>query len=370
MTLPIPLHYVFDYTDVDRRFWDEHLADWLPAQLFDAHTHVVEPEFRRSVPSEEKRRQYWVGEVNEPIGAQAAARCQSIVFPDREFSCLCFPSPDLNYDLPACNQRLQVESLQRGWFCLAVTCPDWPAEHIARLLNQAPVVGIKPYYTLISNDPTTRDKHLEASIFDFLPHHHLEVLNERRAWVTLHVPKADRLGHPANIAEIRAIRRRYPQVVLVIAHLGRCYTLPHAEEAFPQLADDQGLYFDCSAVMNPQVHHLALKTFGPKRIVYGSDNPVFYMRGRRQYEGTRYINRTSYPFHFNRQRESPQIEAGYTLYMYEELWAIRQACEALELGAIDVAAIFHDNALRLIHSSAPRPAPASMPSASQETPPC
>ena len=53
--------------------------------------------------------------------------------------------------------------------------------------------------------------------------------------------------------------------MLVIAHLGRCYTLPHAEEALPQLADDDGLYFDSSAVMNPDVYRFALKTLGPRR---------------------------------------------------------------------------------------------------------
>ena len=132
--------------------------------------------------------------------------------------------------------------------------------------------------------------------------------------MTLHVPKADRLGHPANIAEVKEIRRKYPGVKLVIAHLGRCYTMPHAQEAFPHFADDEGLYFDSSAVLNADVHRLALETFGPKRILYGSDNPVFYMRGRRLFSGRQYINHTDYPFHFNRDRESPEIEANYTLY--------------------------------------------------------
>ena len=200
----------------------------------------------------------------------------------------------------------------------------------------------------ISDDPTTRDKHLEASIFDFLPHHQLELLNQRHAWVTLHVPRAERLGHPANIAEIQELRRKYPNIVLVIAHLGRCYTLPHALEAFPHFADDKGLYFDSSAVLNPDVHRLALETFGPERILYGSDNPVFYMRGRRQFEGRRYINRTSYPFFFNRDREPLEVEAKYTLYMYEELRAIRQACEHTGVDRTGVEAIFHDNAVRLL----------------------
>ena len=60
------------------------------------------------------------------------------------------------------------------------------------------------------------------------------------------------------------------------------------------------------------------------------------------------MNRTNYPFFFNRDREPPDVEAKYTLYMYEDLMAIRQACEQLDLDGGAINAIFHDNAFRLI----------------------
>jgi uncharacterized protein len=348
--LPIPLHHVWQYTDVDRAFWLEHLEAWLPKRIFDAHTHVFDPRFRLATMSEEKRRQYWVNEVVAPIGAQQADRCHKLVFPGRDFSCLCFGSVSLDFDIDAENASLKTECTRYGWHRLAVVRPQWSAERIAGELNHPRTLGVKVYYSLIDNDPVTRDKYLEASIFDFLPHHQLELLNDRHAWITLHVPKADRLGHPDNIAEIKEIRRKYPNVVLVIAHLGRCYTTPHAQEAFPHFADDEGLYFDSSAVLNADVHRLALETFGPKRILYGTDNPVFYMRGRRQFEGRKYINRTNYPFHFNRDREPPEIEAQYTLYMYEELLAIRRACEQIGLDRAAIESLFYNNAVRLIDS--------------------
>ena len=188
---------------------------------------------------------------------------------------------------------------------------------------------MKVYYALIGEDAKTRDRYLEASIFDFLPPSQLEILNERRAWVTLHVPRAGRLAAPQNIAEIGRIRREYPRITLVIAHLGRCYTPSHAEEAFPRLAKDEGLYFDNSAVFHPEVHRLALATFGSQRILYGTDNPVFYMRGRQQYHGREYVNHTDYPFHFNQQREPAEVESRYTLYLYEGLHSLREACKSL-----------------------------------------
>ena len=293
---PIHLHHVWDYTDVDRAFWRRHLEDWLPPRIIDAHIHVIDPATRLEPMTEEMRRQYWVNEVDEPIDAENAERCIAVTFNKRQVKCLAFGTVSLDFDIEACNEYVRVESLERGWLSLVVVRPQWTARKIADELSKPGVIGIKPYYSLIGRNRSTRDAYLEADIFDFLPHHILEVLNDRHAWVTLHVPKADRLGHPSNISQIREIRRRYPEIVLIIAHLGRCYTEPHAMESIPQLADDPGLYFDICAVLNPAVHRIALEQIGPERLLYGTDNPVVYMRGRRQWQGRTYINRLSHDF--------------------------------------------------------------------------
>jgi hypothetical protein len=345
----VPLHHVWNYTDVDRAFWEQHLEDWVPRRVFDAHTHVNEPRFRLVACTEEMRRQYWVNEVSEPIGAADAQRCYETVFPGREFCCLAFGHPSLDYDIEASNASLRVESVKRSWLHLIVTRPEWSAEQLEEQLGSSAALGVKPYYSLIPDqDPSTRDKYLEASIFQFLPRAQLELLDQRGAVVMLHVPKADRLGHPENIAEVKQIRRQYPRVRVIIAHLGRSYTLPHAKQALPQLADEEGLYFDNSAVLNPAVHKYALQTLGSSRILYGTDNPIFYMRGRRQWKGTAYINRTSYPFHFNKQREPAEVESEYTLYMYEALRAMKAACEELSLGSDEIESLFYGNAKRLL----------------------
>jgi len=343
----LPLHHVWKYTDVDRAFWQVHLEGWLPPRIFDAHTHVNEPRFRLEQTTDAMRRQYWVNEVAEPIGAADADRCHAIIFPGRKLSCVAFGLPFLDYDLDGSNASLQEECVKRGWYRLAVVRPQWPAEKVARELDLPGTLGVKVYYSLISHDPLTRDKHLEASIFDFLPHHQLELLDQRGAWVTLHVPRAGRLGHLDNLAEVRRIRREYPNVVLVIAHLGRCYTLPHAQEAFPALAEDDGLYFDTSAVLNPQVLRLAIETFGPRRILFGTDNPILYLRGRQQWDGAKYAYRTDYPFYFNRDREPPEVEAQYTLAVYEGLRALKETCSACGLRRDDVEAMLFGNAQRL-----------------------
>ena len=104
-----PLHFHWHYTDVDRAFWAEHLEEWLPRRIIDAHTHVADPRLRLTPMTDVMRRQYWVNEVFEPIDAPTADRCYSTVFPNREFRCVAMSVPDLGFDIDGGNRYLQVE---------------------------------------------------------------------------------------------------------------------------------------------------------------------------------------------------------------------------------------------------------------------
>lgn len=343
-----PLHHVWQYTEVDRTFWNEHLEDWVPAEIIDAHLHLYPARCELEELTDEMRRQYWVNELFCPIDEDQLERAYELTFPGRTVGKVVMGYPSLSFDTELNNQLVAEHCRTHGYGGLVLLRPQWSVERLRAELDRPGFIGVKPYYAMISHNPASRDEHIEASIFDFLPHEHLQLLDARRAWITLHVPRAGRLADPANLDEVRRLRDRYPSVRLVIAHLGRSYTLPHAEAALPALADDPGLYWDISAVLNPDVLALALETIGPDRLLYGTDNPIFFMRGRRQWEGTSYRNRTNYPFHFNAEREPPEVEARYTLYMYEALRALRSVCENARLSDTQVNAIFRDNAATLL----------------------
>jgi len=204
----VQLHYIWNYTDVDAAFWCGHVESWLPRRIIDAHVHLDDPALRIEPMTEERRCEFWVGEVFEPMPAETADHCDATVFPGRQVAHLAMGSPDLSFDVEADNEYVRTECAKRGWWSLSLLRPQWSAQRVAEELNKPGVIGLKPYYALISYDPATREKHREAGIFEFLPHHALEVAEERRAWITLHVPKADRLGHPDNIREIMEVRRR------------------------------------------------------------------------------------------------------------------------------------------------------------------
>ncbi len=369
------VHPYFELTDVDRRFFEERLDPRLPARILDAHRHVQLPEHLDESRAPFKRGAF-PEEITGPESVAQARLGYEIMFPGREVEMLAFGSPATNCDCAAnnayvsqalaggrgpqgggqrqtattggreCDALAQVPALQNdddSSAGLALSRPEWSAERLREELRRPAIIGIKPYERLIAGFEGG-----DVSVFGFVPHEHLELLDELGAWLTLHLPRAQRLADRANIDDILELRARYPNVVLVIAHLGRSYAGRYAREGFPPLADDPGILFDNSAVLNPAVHALALDRFGPERIMWASDQPVFYMRGRRRWEGDRYINLTSGDYSWNTDREPPDIEAAYTLSLYEAMAACLDTILALGFGDAEIEAVFHGNARRLV----------------------
>ncbi len=331
-------HPYFEYNDVDRRFFEERLEPWLPERLFDAHRHVQLPEHLDESQPAYERGAFPAG-IAGPESVEMARLGYAIMFPGRNVEMLAFGSPQSNVRAEANNAWVSSQfegTLSCG---LALNRPDWEPETLLRELRRPAIIGAKPYERLIADFEGG-----DASVFDLMPHHQLEVLDELGAWLTLHLPRKERLADRNNLLEIAELRARYPNVVLVIAHLGRSYAGRYAREGFPALAEDPGILFDNSAVLNPAVHALALDRFGPERIMWASDQPIFYMRGRRRWEGDRYINLTSGDYAWNTDRQPPEIEATYTLSLYEAMAACADTIFALGYGAAEVEAVFHGNA--------------------------
>ena len=105
-----PLYFVWEYTDVDRAFWAEHLADWLPDRIVDSHTHVNDPKFCLEETTEEMRKQYWVNEFDCAISAADADRCHKTLFPGKDMTCVAMGLPAMTFDIEASNADLRQQA--------------------------------------------------------------------------------------------------------------------------------------------------------------------------------------------------------------------------------------------------------------------
>ncbi len=155
--------------------------------------------------------------------------------------------------------------------------PAWSAEELERWIQAGGFIGAKSYLSLAPSHLSAN----EICIFDFFPPRQLEV-HDRNGWIVmLHLPRDGRLKDPMNLAQLRQIDRDYPNLSLVVAHVGRAYCKEDVGDAFEVLRDTKRLCFDISANTNDWVFEQLLRAVGPRRVLFGTDLPIPRMRMRR-----------------------------------------------------------------------------------------
>ena len=329
---------------VDEVFYERHLGDFLPGRILDAHMHVHRQE---DVPelTEELLAANWATAVSHPeyLVEDADADYGSI-FPRSEVSRLQFGAVSRGTDIEATNTYCaETADGERVW-ALAVLDPTWSAERLHDTLTRGKFSGVKPYWSLVPGA-----KQADVRLDDMVPPAHLEVLDELGLVATIHVPGPERIRDAHTRQVLRQWRRRYPNLPLIVAHLGRAYCMPFAEASFEDLAGIEGLLLDCSAVLNPGVFELAFRTIGPQRIMWGTDFPVLSrLRGYRVWEGEEYRNVVSGDYPWNTDRQPPEVEAQYTYFIYEALKAMRGGAERAGLTAGDLEDVFYNTAHGLL----------------------
>jgi hypothetical protein len=149
----------------------------------------------------------------------------------------------------------------------------------------------------------------------------------------------------------------YPDLKLIVAHVGRAYCREDAGGAFDLLGNTDRMVFDISANTNAWVFEKLIKTVGPKRILFGSDLPILRMRMRRICEAGKYINLVPKGLYGDvsddphmREVEGKEAEK-LTFFMYEELLAFKEAAQKTGLNTGDIEDIFFNNAREMLEDT-------------------
>jgi hypothetical protein len=320
------------------------LDEFLPEFIYDSHVHVALPEHYGEVPAEAIK-DSWAAEAPRDLSLEQLSEVQSQFYPGRTVRSLAFTMPVPYAHIEAGNAYVAQGIASGSVDGLLVTRPEWSQEKVLGLVRDGGFLGFKPYPGLVGSrsDDT-------VCIDDYFPPAHQEIADEFGLIALIHLPRPERLRDPRNLAELHELVGNRPNIRVIVAHIGRAYTMSYAEPGLAALRDLPTLYHDFAMNLNADVIELALEEIGPERLLYGTDLPICLMRGVREHEGDQYINFSDGDYTWNtpERRKPAAVEAGYTLYVYEELRAFRRAAQRAGLTAEQVAQVMGTNALRLV----------------------
>ncbi len=336
--------YHFTYNDVDRDVYEKELRDFLPDRMLDAHTHIW---LNRFTPyGKSNGGATWTNLVADELTGDDLLRTYKVLFPDKEVTPLVFGGA--NHVVSQCNDYVRSEAARLGFPTLLrsdyLMTPDQLEEEVAK----GGCLGLKPYLT---NCPPYLPPD-EIRVFDFLPKEHLEVA-DRHGWIVmLHIPRSGRLRDPVNLAQLLEIEEKYPNVRLIVAHIGRAYSKQDVGNAFDLLGKTKHMLFDFTANLCYDAIRACIEAVGPGRLLFGSDLPIAIMRMYRITDETGFyynvVPRGLYGDVSGDRHMKETDGEPITLMLYEQLRAFRRVAADLRLSDSDVEAIMDGNARKLI----------------------
>lgn len=318
-------------TDDDRALCKRELADFLPQKIFDSHAHCyrfadcnpsaplpqgIETEF--PISKAFQRMAGWMGD-RVPSGG------------------LFFPFPFVGMDRKAANAYLAEELRQhpdsRG---LLMATPADEIADVAPWLDAEGISGFKTYHVFAGENSFHKPTE------EWTPEWVWEIAHERGWLIMLHLVLPEALAAPVNQKYLLERCTRYPGARVVLAHAARGFNPRHTIEGVKALRGVENVYFDTSAVAEPEAFCAILDVFGPGRLLYGSDFPVSEMRGRSLALGEGF-------YWLYEKKFEPEWQHGRTVPSgLESLLALRDACRRMSLDERDVARIFYHNAAGLL----------------------
>lgn len=330
---------LFERTDVDKKFYNDKLKDFIPDKMCDVHTHVY---LKRPA----LQNMTWSSRVADQNSVEDLIETADIMFPGKLYVPVMFGSAGGGINLKNANRYVSKCAEITDFPSLMLTHPDTAPDEFEVNVIEGGFWGIKVYLTFSPSYIPIK----ETRIFDFLTPEHLEICNKNSWIVMLHIPRTKRLRDELNIAQLLQIEKKYKNLKLIVAHVGRAYCNSDIGDALDILSKTKNMVFDFSANTNSWVFEKLIKAVGSSRILFGSDLPITRMRMKRIEEDGHYVNIIPKGLYGDVSNDKNMKEIDYhkannlTFFMYEEIEAFRQAAIKTNLSNNDIERIFWLNA--------------------------
>jgi glutamate-1-semialdehyde 2,1-aminomutase len=216
--------------------------------------------------------------------------------------------------------------------------PTLDPEFIRETVRRSGFVGLKCYHVYSPRRPT-----FDSLIEEYLPEDHVRIAHEEGLSITLHIVRPRALADVVNQETIRRYCQRYPNLRLILAHAARGFNPHHTILGIHALRGLSNVWFDTSGVTDGGAIEAILQTFGPQRVLYGSDFPVSHLRGRGVGLGDSFLWISA----DNAKLEVPYAKLDLALVGHESLRTLKVAAMSTRLSDSQVEDIFCNNGTEL-----------------------
>lgn len=329
-----------DYSDMDRDVYVRELQTFLPDKLFDTHVHLFDLSCR--VPGTEFPPKSCYRKFGGTSTLQQYLQWAEHWLPGHEMHLNSFGTPSNDMDRDAAAAYTGRISDNRRFFGMTMVSPKDPVETVIRRIRDNRLIGYKPYWNFVDWKPGD-----EVTIADMLPEAQMRYANDRGLAVMLHIPRPARLADPLNQKQMIELCRRYPNARIIFAHIGRAYFRRNIIGFLDGIAACANAYVDTAMVNHEGVLEYAFNHFPRERILFGSDAPIAFLRGKSVEINNRYAYLMAEDYEIGTSIYDATHAVEFTTFFYEQLRGIRLAAQRAGLHADEVNGIFFANAHRL-----------------------
>ena len=336
--------FQLNFNDTDKRVYETELRDFLPDRFIDLHAHIWKRDFKPYGASNGGAT--WTHLVADELTGEGLTDAYRRLFPGKTVTPLVFGGVD--QDIAQCNRYVIEEAEKYHFPTLLRTDYSMTPDDLEAQVAAGGFLGLKPY---ITNCPPYIPAS-EIRIFDYLPPEHLETANKHGWIVMLHIPRSGRLKDSVNVGQLMEIEKRWPNVRLVVAHIGRAYSRQDLGTAFDLLRTTKNMLFDFTANLCDDAIRACIEAVGTKRLMFGSDLPITNMRMYRITDETGFYKNVVPRGLYGDVSADPHMqesdETDITLMLYEQLRALRRVAADCRLNDEQVEQILDTNARQLL----------------------
>ena len=211
------------FNETDQEIFDRELADFLPDRIFDAHMHLMHPDFF-SVTFD--------GMLPEICGLDGFRKYNGLLHPVDEVGGLVLSFSVSPHGVAFANQWCTDQVKDEPYYrCFIFVSPDDDPDFVRQEAQRLGADGFKVYHVRAARESTWA-----ADIPEYMPEWLVAITDEMQLGMTLHMVKQRGVVDQRNIDCIRRYCETYPNMKLILAHSARGFQPQHNGEGLPKLA--------------------------------------------------------------------------------------------------------------------------------------